>query len=73
MRAAAPARAGIWNRSHYLDKMTLKELVVAYFQYYSIIAYLALTVACLALYAWQPAALVPTLLSAAAAVVRSWP
>ena len=69
MRAAAPARAGIWNRSHYLDKMTLKELVVAYFQYYAIIAYLALTVACLALYAWQPAALAPTLLSAAAAVV----
>jgi sterol desaturase/sphingolipid hydroxylase (fatty acid hydroxylase superfamily) len=69
VRAAAPARAGIWNRSHYLDKMTLKELVVAYFQYYAIIAYLALTAACLALYAWQPAALAPTLLSAAVAVV----
>ena len=32
----------IWNRSHYLDRMTLKELWVAYFQYPAIIAYLAL-------------------------------
>ena len=32
---------GIWNRSHYLDRMTLKELWIAYFQYPAIIAYVA--------------------------------
>lgn len=37
-------RPGIWNRAHYLDRMTLKDLVVAYFQYYAIQAYLLLAV-----------------------------
>ena len=31
---------GIWRRSHYLDRMTLKELWIAYFQYPAIIAYI---------------------------------
>ena len=42
MKAATPLRAGIWSRSHYLDRLTLKGLVVAYFQYYAIQAYLLL-------------------------------
>ena len=34
-------RYGFWNNKSYsLEKMTLKELVGAYFQYYSINAYL---------------------------------
>ena len=33
-----------WKRRHYLDRMTLRELIVAYFQHYTIMAYLALTV-----------------------------
>jgi sterol desaturase/sphingolipid hydroxylase (fatty acid hydroxylase superfamily) len=33
---------GFWNRRHHLDRMTLRELVVAYFQYPAIIAYLGL-------------------------------
>lgn len=38
-------KLGFWsNKSHYLNRMTLKELVVAYFQYYAIQAYLALAV-----------------------------
>jgi sterol desaturase/sphingolipid hydroxylase (fatty acid hydroxylase superfamily) len=36
------ARPGIWRRSHYLNRMTLPELVRAYFQYYAIQAYLVL-------------------------------
>jgi sterol desaturase/sphingolipid hydroxylase (fatty acid hydroxylase superfamily) len=59
--------APFWNRSHHLDKMTLKELVVAYAQYPAIIAYAALALGALAFYAWRPAPLVPTL----AAVVVS--
>lgn len=60
MRAAATARPGIWNRSHYLDKMTLKELVVAYFQYPAIITYLVLSAVALGIYAWNPATLLQT-------------
>jgi sterol desaturase/sphingolipid hydroxylase (fatty acid hydroxylase superfamily) len=40
--ATAQPKSGIWNRSHYLDRMTFRELVVAYFQYYAIQAYLVL-------------------------------
>mgnify|MGYP003883987671 CR=1 FL=1 len=36
-------RTGIWSRQHYLDRMTLRELVVAYFQHYAIQAYLGLS------------------------------
>jgi len=47
--------------------MSFKELVVAYFQYPAIIAYLALALVSIALYAWRPAPLLPTALSVAAA------
>lgn len=39
MKAITP-RLGFWNRTHHLNKMSLRELVVAYFQYYAIQAYL---------------------------------
>lgn len=65
MKAAVSARPGIWNRSHYLDKMSFKELVVAYFQYPAIIAYLALTALCIGIYAYNPA---PALQTAACLV-----
>lgn len=42
MVKALIGKGGIWNRSHYLDRLTLGELVVAYFQYYAIQAYLLL-------------------------------
>lgn len=62
------SRAGFWNRSHHLDKMTLKELVVAYFQYPAILGYLACSLAAIGVYAWRPAPLVQTLASVAIAV-----
>jgi len=38
-------KVGFWsNKSHYLNRMTLNQLVVAYFQYYAIQAYLLLAV-----------------------------
>ena len=46
VKVAAVPRVGIWNRTHHLNKMTLKELVVAYFQYYAIQAYLLLSAVC---------------------------
>ena len=48
--------------------MTLKELVVAYFQYPAIVAYLALSAVSIGLYAWRPAPLAPTLASIVVAV-----
>ena len=40
MKTAQTFRPSFWRREHHLDKMTLRELVVAYFQYPAIIAYL---------------------------------
>lgn len=58
-------RPGIWNRAHYLDRMTFRELVVAYFQYYAIQAYLLLTLVSIGVAIWSP----PTLLQGLAAAV----
>ena len=54
-------RPGIWKRAHHLDRMTFRELVVAYFQYPAIIAYLVLAAGALAVFAFNPAPLIPTL------------
>jgi len=54
-------RPGIWNRKHHLDRMTLRQLVVAYFQYPAIMAYLALAAVSIGVYVANPAPLVPTL------------
>lgn len=42
MKLVENAPAGIWARSHYLNRMTLRELVAAFFQHYTIKVYLAL-------------------------------
>ena len=47
--------------------MTFRELVVAYFQYPAIIAYLGLAAVAAGLYAWRPAPLAPTLAAVAVA------
>ena len=54
-------RPGIWNRSHHLDRMSFKQLVVAYFQYPAIIAYLLLSAVSIAVFAYRPAPLGATL------------
>jgi len=63
VKLADTARPGFWKKSHHLDRMTLKELVVAYFQYPAIIAYLLLAAVATGLYVWRPAPLVQTLAS----------
>ena len=68
MKTAETLRSGFWNRSHHLDRMTFRELVVAYIQYPAIIAYVLLSVVAIGLYAWKPAPLLPTLGSIAVAV-----
>ena len=63
---------GIWNRSHYLDRMTLQELWLAFFRYPAIIAYLALTALCVAIWFAYPATALETL-GAAGAIMLAYP
>ena len=58
---AQTAQSGFWNRSHHLDKMTFRELIIAYVQYPAIIAYGLTSLAAIGVYAWRPAPLIPTL------------
>jgi sterol desaturase/sphingolipid hydroxylase (fatty acid hydroxylase superfamily) len=58
-----------WKRSHYLDRMTLNQLIVAYFQHYTIVAYLTCAAVCTAVYVVYPASLWSTLAAVAAALV----
>jgi hypothetical protein len=61
-------RPGIWNRAHHLDRMTLRDLVVAYFQYYAIQAYLLLTAVSIGVAIWSPTSLVAGMTAAVFAV-----
>ena len=61
MKLVQSTRPSFWNRAHHLDKMTLKELVIAYIQYPAIVAYFALSLAAIGLFAWKPASVVATL------------
>ncbi|WP_068070985.1 sterol desaturase family protein [Novosphingobium lentum] len=67
--SADDARLPFWKRSHYLDRMDLKQLSVAYFQHYTIMAYLALTALCVAAWFAYPAAALATAGSVLAGVV----
>jgi sterol desaturase/sphingolipid hydroxylase (fatty acid hydroxylase superfamily) len=54
-------RPSFWKRTHHLDKMTLKELVIAYVQYPAIIAYALLALIAVGFYFREPAPILPTL------------
>ncbi|APG61777.1 fatty acid hydroxylase [Sphingorhabdus lutea] len=58
-----------WTKSHYLDRMNLKQLIIAYFQHYTIIAYLLLTALSIGVFIYYPAQILPTSLSILAALV----
>ncbi|MCG8506504.1 MAG: sterol desaturase family protein [Sphingomonadales bacterium] len=64
------ARIGFWkNKSHYLNKMTFRELVAAYFQYYAIQTYILLGVASVVVALLYGTALLPNVIAAVLAVV----
>lgn len=54
MRANSQTAGGFWQRSHYLNRMTLKELVAAYVQHPTIVAYLALAALSIAVAVGNP-------------------
>lgn len=58
-----------WKRSHYLDRMTLRQLVSAYFQHYTIMAYLGLAGAGVVGWALMPASPLRTAAAVLAALV----
>ncbi len=69
MKTVESPRTGFWSRSHHLDRMTLRELVVAYFQYPAIIAYLALSVVAIGYTVRNPAPLLPTVATVAISIL----
>lgn len=69
MSSKAIRRTGFWSQSHHLDRMTLKELIVAYIQYPAIIGYLSVAALAIAGFVWRPAGVLPTIAAIAAAVL----
>lgn len=69
MSKTANAPGAFWRKSHHLDRMTVRELFVAYFQYPAIILYLLLAAVAIGMWAYRPAPLVQTLASIAIAIV----
>lgn len=69
MKTADMQQTSFWKRSHHLDRMTLRELVVAYFQYPAIIGYLGFAMLAAAVWFYYPAPLLATLASAAVAIL----
>jgi sterol desaturase/sphingolipid hydroxylase (fatty acid hydroxylase superfamily) len=62
-------RKGFWSQSHYLDRMTFKDLVVAYLQYPAIIIYLGLAAVSIGAWFYQPASIGRSLLAIAVSVL----
>jgi len=62
-------RTGFWKRAHYLNRMTMRELVLAYFQHPAIVVYLLLSVALIAAAVVWPTTSLRTLASVAAALL----
>ena len=60
---------GFWSRSHHLDRMTLRDLIVAYAQYPAILLYLGLAAAAAGVWIAVPASLGRTALAMVAAVI----
>jgi sterol desaturase/sphingolipid hydroxylase (fatty acid hydroxylase superfamily) len=62
-------KPGFWQREHHLDRMNLKQLVVAYFQYPAVIAYLLLAAVSAAVWFAYPAGALATAASVAVAIL----
>ena len=62
-------KPSFWRREHHLDRMNLKQLVVAYFQYPAVMAYLALSAVAIGVWAWHPASALATAASVAVAIL----
>ena len=62
-------KPGFWRREHHLDRMTLRQLVVAFFQYPAIILYLALAAAAIGVWVARPAPIGRTLAAIAVAIL----
>jgi len=62
-------KPSFWRRDHYLDRMNLKQLVVAFFQYPAVIGYVLLSAASIGVWLWRPAPALPTIAAVAAAIL----
>ena len=64
-----PIKPSFWRREHHLDRMDLRQLVVAYFQYPAVIAYLVGATAAAGVAIARPAGPIATIASIAAAIL----
>jgi len=69
VKLATSIRPSFWKRSHHLDRMTLRELVIAYAQYPAIIAYTLLAAVAITFYVKYPAPVLNTLASVVVAML----
>ncbi|HEX8644008.1 MAG TPA: sterol desaturase family protein [Allosphingosinicella sp.] len=69
VKIAHALRPSFWRREHHLDRMSFRELVVAYFQYPAILAYLGLSAVATGIWIARPAPLAPTLLAILVATI----
>lgn len=69
MKTAAAASTSIWKKAHHLDRMNLKDLWIAYFQYPAILTYIALSIVSIGLWMWRPAPLAQSLAAIAVAIL----
>ncbi|NJC34215.1 sterol desaturase/sphingolipid hydroxylase (fatty acid hydroxylase superfamily) [Sphingomonas jejuensis] len=69
VEGSTTAKTGFWNRSHHLDRMTFRELVIAYFQYPAIMGYLLCAAAAIAAFVWRPASPLQTVAAVAVAAL----
>jgi sterol desaturase/sphingolipid hydroxylase (fatty acid hydroxylase superfamily) len=58
--ATISAKDNFWKREHHLDRMTLRQLIVAYFQYPAIIAYLGGAAIAAGVFVYRPATIAQT-------------
>jgi hypothetical protein len=66
---SASIKPSFWRREHHLDRMNMKQLVVAYFQYPAVIAYLLLAAVSTAVWFVRPAGPIATIASVMASIV----
>ena len=67
--SSVSVKPSFWRREHHLDRMNLKQLVVAYFQYPAVIAYLTLAAGSIGVWFWRPAGVLATIASIAVAIL----
>ncbi|MFW2831494.1 sterol desaturase family protein [Sphingomonas sp. ID0503] len=69
MSTVSSSRTGFWSRTHHLDRMNLRELWIAYFQYPAILAYIGCAALAFGGWLYRPSSPLQTMAAILAAVL----